>query len=497
MRTRWEPIEFSDNLGSAATGHALATSGVLNILRKGGNAADAAVAGAFLLFTLMPEACGLGGDAFALVSTPADTVAINGSGRIPAHWRGNFPSSGAGLESVPGAVAALHDLHIRHGRMPWADLVDPAIRLASDGIPMSNVLRDAVERRRGLLEKHAPLWLALITDSPSNGLVTQPALARSLHRIAIHGARDFYEGHLAEGIIRGVRAGGSTLESGDLACHESVIGLPVRVQIGDALIETSPPISQACLIPFALSALPDQSTSGLRRTHLLTEAVEEAFQWRPLLSSPEAIADLPWGWTAPGAPARRRGGAHGTSQTTSLIVSDDEGTTVTALLSVFHEFGSGFFLPELGFFLNDRLLGIPDSRHPLATSRPVHTLSPVFVRQPTGRMGIATPGADAQVQVLAQVLDSVLHGDLQLDEALAQPRWRLQESELIVESDADPALTRLLASMGHDIVTVKAKHHSMGAVTAAGHRTLKAPVLHEQTFSFADGRRDNSAASIN
>lgn len=497
MRTQREPSESSNTLGSAATGHALATSGVLSILRKGGNAADAAVAGAFLLFTLMPEACGLGGDAFALVSTPADTVAINGSGRIPAHWRGDFPPSGAGLESVPGAVAALHDLHIRHGRLPWADLVDPAIRLASEGIPISNVLRDAIERRRGLLEKHATSWLALISDSQSNGLIKQPALARALHRIAIHGARDFYEGRLADGIIRGARAGGSTLASGDLACHESVIDLPVRVQVGDALIETSPPVSQACLVPFALSALPDQSTSGPRRTHMLTEAMEEAFQWRPLLSSREAIADLPWGWTAPGAPAQRRGGAHGTSHTTSLIVSDDEGTTVTALLSVFHEFGSGFFLPELGFFLNDRLLGLPDSRHPLATNRPVHTLSPVFVRQPAGRMGIATPGADAQVQVLAQILDSVLHVGLQWDQALAQPRWRLQGSELIVESDVDPALTRLLASMGHDIVTVRAKHHSMGAVTASGYRTLNAPVFNEQTFALADGRRDNNAASIN
>lgn len=479
---------------ASATGHPLATNEALRTLENGGNAADAVVAASFLLFVLMPEACGLGGDAFALLSTPSATVAINGSGKVPVAWLGNLPSSGAGLETVPGAVDALFRIHAHHGRLRWPNLLEPAINIAENGMLVSAELRAALKRRAGILNQQAGTWSLLTSHHCEGLLVRQPELADTLRRIAAGGAEDFYRGSLAQSLVRAAQRAGSHMATTDLASHSTMVADPVRVHVGDAVIEAQPPVSQAVIVPFALSTTADESAQPPERTHLLIEAMEEGFQWRPTLTSPEAVEVLPWTWRPSGGPARRRGGARGTSHTTSVVVSDDEGTTITALLSVFHEFGSGFLVPGLGFFLNDRMSSLADSLRPLVLDRPVHTLSPVFVRTPEDRFGIATPGADAQVQVLTQVLDGRLNEGLDWNAALARPRWRLQGPHLVVEDNLDPLLRTYLVSQGHDLVTVSPQDRSMGAITLAGHRLVKDSITQWAAFAHADRRRGSNSA---
>lgn len=485
--------------GAVASGHPDATRIGLEVLESGGSAADAAVAAAFALFTLMPEACGLGGDAFALVATPGETRAYNGSGDAPAEWLDSPRATGAATATVPGAVAALSDMHARHGRRDWEHLLAPSIELAVEGMTVSPTLRRALEQRSDVLDVTATEW-PVRRAAESAGTVAQPELATVLTSIATEGPAVFYDGWIAEELVASARFGGAALAREDLARHTTHVREAVSVALGEWTIEVQPPVSQAVLIPFALNALRHAEEAGrssdgdVPREHLLAEALEEGFIWRPLLHDPSAVKRLPWGWTPPAQSARRLLGARGTAHTTSVCTADSAGMVVTLLVSVFHEFGSGYLVPRLGLFLNDRMLGFRDTHNPRA-ARPVHTLSPALARTSTSCVGLATPGADAQVQVLTQVMDAAIHGDLDWRSALSLPRWRLDNQRLLVEEDTSPAVAERLRAWGHDVRPVPIRDHAMGAVTIAGW-TRPTPQSELSCFSFADGRRGNSASQI-
>ena len=483
--------------GAVASGHPDATRIGLEVLESGGSAADAAVAAAFALFTLMPEACGMGGDAFALVATPGETRAYNGSGDAPAEWLDSPRVTGAATATVPGAVAALSDMHARHGRRDWEHLLAPSIELAVEGMTVSATLRRALEQRSDLLDATAREWpVRCAADSADT--VSQPELATVLTSIATEGPAVFYDGWIAEELVASASLGGGALTREDLARHVTDVRDPVSISLGAWTIEAQPPVSQAVLIPFALNALRHATEArgpggtDAPREHLVAEALEEGFSWRPLLHEQSAITRLPWDWTPPAQWARRLPGARGTGHTTSVCTVDSEGMVVTLLVSVFHEFGSGYLVPRLGLFLNDRALGFRDTQDPRA-ARPVHTLSPALAWTSTSCVGLATPGADAQVQVLTQVLDAVIHGGLDWESALSMPRWRLDNQRLLVEEDMSPAVAQRLRAWGHDVRSVPIRDHAMGAVTIAGW-TRPTSQSDLSCFSFADGRRGNSAS---
>jgi gamma-glutamyltranspeptidase/glutathione hydrolase len=429
-----------------------------------------------------------------LVSTQESTIAFNGSGRVPRNWQGDVPTEGAALASVPGAVAALADMHSRFGNLTWAELLLPAISLARNGISVSPTLSQALSGNRGDLLQRAPDWILTRWVEVQTPIVTQPQLAETLATLATSGARSFYEGDIAHALIEAARNDGSLLEIDDLSEHETPIQPPHVTTIGDWVIESQPPVSQAALVAFALSAVEGNEKLDVPRAHLLTEALEEGFQWRPSLTEIEAVSRLPWGWKSPGERARKRGGAHGTSHTTSVSTSDGNGMVVSLLTSVFHNFGSKFLIPELGFFLNNRMLALNASSHVSPAMRPVHTLSPLIVHHGEDRVGIATPGADAQVQVLSQILNYVILEGVNWSEALQKPRWRLQERALMIEEDFDAETVAQLRNLGHEITFLPSLHHSMGAVTLAGYqKTGKLSTSSRHCFAMADGRRGNSA----
>jgi len=485
-------VTHAGSRGAIATGHETATRIGQEVLESGGSACDAAVAAAFSLAVLLPEACGLGGDAFALVATPGETIAVNGSGDAPADWINTSWTSGAATATVPGAVAALADMHSRFGCRDWSSLLAPSIDLAVQGMAVSPTLRRALILRSDVLDATAKDWSVRQSMHSSDGHVTQPELAAVLEQIATHGPSIFYEGWISEALVSSARQGGSLLTRKDLAEHTSDIAGPVRMDLGAWAVEVQPPVSQAALIPFALNAIRRSDKPRVPREHLMAEALEEGFAWRPLLSHPSAISSLPWDWTPPGVQARRLHGARGSSHTTSICTADADGTVVTLLISVFHEFGSGYLVPELGFFLNDRMLGFRDTRDERA-QRPVHTLSPAVVRTASSCIGLATPGADAQVQVLAQVMDGVFNQGHSWDEALARPRWRLDAGQLVIEEGTPTPLVRQMRELGHDIRLVPDHDHSMGAVTVAGwsRHTSRSP---RECFALADSRRGSSAS---
>jgi gamma-glutamyltranspeptidase/glutathione hydrolase len=458
--------------GAVACGHPLAASAGAAMLVGGGSAADAAVAAGAVLSVVLPDACGLGGDALALVrSADGREVAYNGSGAAPARLAGPIPADGAGATAVPAAIAALADLHAAHGVLAWDAVLAPATRVAHEGMPLTDNLRAAVERHRPRLELGAPTWPGLDPALTAGARLLQPQLAGLLERIAQAGPAALYEGAAAEAIAAAVALGGGALTAEDLRAHRTPVLAPVvRERLG-ARISVQPPVSQALLVLIALGALEaSDARPGVDRTHHLIEAIAGAFAYRDSIGRDDGaseLADAPV-QIDPERAAQRAGplaGAH----TTAVAAADCDGLVVSMLLSVFEQFGSSVFVESGGFFLNDRLHGFTAGANAAAPGRrPVHTLSPLVVEQGARTYALCTPGADGQVQTLSQILSAVLLEGASLPAALAAPRWRSSGDELLVEAGYDPDVLAKLTRRGHRVVELPHGVMQFGAAACAG-----------------------------
>jgi gamma-glutamyltranspeptidase / glutathione hydrolase len=425
---------------------------------------------------LMPEACGLGGDAFMLVHSPSGEVtAVNGSGAAGASVAPPLEADGAAMAAVPGAVAAVCDAHSRFGRLPLEQVLSPAVGLAGGGFPIGGGLLRMIGEERGPLERGAPGWVFLDPDLRPGSLVRQPMLAGLLQRIGRHGARAFYEGHCARALERAARAAGGSLVASDLDEHTTVVRPPLRASFRGFEVAAQPPVSQASLALMALRALERSGVAGpADRAHVLVEAIEAAFERRHELAADgaaERLLDEPLD-IDPARPAQRRGGPRGGLHTTAVAAAGADGQVVSMLVSVFDLFGCGVLVPECGFLLNDRLSGCstdPGSPNAVgAGRRPVHTLSPALVSDEARSFALCTPGADGQVQTLVQLIDAIATDGENLPRALDRPRWRSSEGRLRIESDYDVDVMTELERRGHDLVRMEPGASAFGAAVTAG-----------------------------
>jgi gamma-glutamyltranspeptidase/glutathione hydrolase len=464
-------------LGTVACGHPLAASVGVEIFRQGGGAVDAAVATAAALFVLMPQACGVGGDAFMLVRDPDGVVtAINGSGAAGAAVVPPLERTGAVLAAVPGAVAGICDAHQRFGRLPLEQVLAPAVGLAGGGFPIGGGLLLTIAQERELLDRGAGDWVFLDPDLRPGALVRQPRLAGLLQRIGRQGPQAFYDGDCAGAMERAAGAASGSLAAVDLAQHTSVVRAPVSGSFREFEVTVQPPVSQALIALRALQAL---ERSGAEtpggRAHVAIEALGAAFEDRHeiaaegaeerLLAQPIEID--------PEAPARRISEPSGGLHTTSAAAAGSDGQVVSMLVSVYDLFGCGVLVPECGFLLNDRLAGCsPDPSSPNAAApgrRPVHTLSPSLVAHGPRAAAICTPGADGQVQTLVQLIDAIATDGDSLPQALDRPRWRSSDGRLVIESDYDPDVMSELERRGHDLVPLPPGAPALGVAVAAGY----------------------------
>jgi gamma-glutamyltranspeptidase / glutathione hydrolase len=488
MSRRARPL-LRGGRGVVSCGHPLAASAGAAMLAGGGSAADAAVAAGAVLCVALPDACGLGGDVLALVrSGDGSELAYNGSGAAPAALAGEIPADGAGASAVPGAIAALAELHARHGELSWPAVLAPAVRIAREGMPLTEALLAAIERHRSRLERGAPGWPLLDPGLAAGARISQPELASLLARIAEEGPAALHEGPAAEALAAVAGAHGGMLATTDLRAHRTPILAPVvRERLG-ARMSAQPPVSQALLVLIALGALEAGAPHhGADRTHHLVEAVEGAFAYRDAIggeAGAEALADAPVE-IDPGR-AGRRGGPRSGAHTTAVAAADSDGMVVSMLLSVFAEFGSAVFVDAGGFFLNDRLHGFTTAENRAAPGRrPVHTLSPLLVVHEDRAFALCTPGADGQVQTLSQILAMVLLDGTSLPDALAAPRWRSSNGELAVEADYDPGVLAELERRGHRVTRLAPGDAHFGAAACAGIDTATAT-----TFATTDPRQE-------
>ena len=488
--------------------HHLGTAAGLGILRAGGSAVDAAIATNVALAVVVPNSCGIGGDAFWLVWDAAEgrQHALNGSGRAPAsadpvalRARGleTLPYRGPLSITVPGAVRSWGDAHARFGRLPWAQLLAPAIELAHDGFPawpgfiagVENT-RQAIAAAFGEDSGFARVYRPHGRPWRPGELVRLPALATTLATLADQGADAFYEGDLAERQARGLAMTGCRIATADLRAHRSTWAEPITTDYRGVRVTTHPPNSSGLVAlellnlleqfePPPVAAFGPAGVTDVRWIHLGIEAAKLAMTDRDAhLTDPEFAAvpvehllakshaaelaariDLGHAALPPRATSPLGGG------TVYLATVDSEGNAASLIESNYMGFGSGLVDPETGIHYQNRGSFFSlDPGHPNVLApgkRTLHTLMPGMLfrageRDPwivTGSMG-----GDAQPQIHAQVVSALVDGAVDIATAVAAPRWFVEPAEHFEpprEVRAEPrfptGIFEALAALGHPV----------------------------------------------
>jgi gamma-glutamyltranspeptidase/glutathione hydrolase len=469
----------------------LATAAGVAMLRAGGSAADAAVATAAVMAVTGPHLCGLGGDLFALVHEPArPPAALNASGRagsgadpvalrVEGHttmpFRGDIRSV-----TVPGCVDGWLALHARYGRLPWAEVLEPAEVYAATGFPASPLLAAAIPLLDGV-----PGTEELFTGPAvrSGDLIRRPGHARTLAALARQGRAGFYDGEFGEALIE---LGHGLFHPDDLATPIAEWVEPLRVGAFGHDVWTIPPNSQGYLTLLGAAIadgldLPDDPDDPVW-AHLLVEAARAAGHDRPTvlhehadvgrLLEPPAVAARRDLISPDGRAAIRLAAAPG--GTTYLCTIDGERQGVSLIQSNAAGFGSHVFLPDLGIGLQNRGVGFSlEPGHPAEYGpdrRPPHTLCPALVTRPDGslRAVLGTMGGDSQPQILLQLLVRLLRRGDSPGSAVAAPRWALRrpggtgfdtwdedEPEVALEAGCPPAWAGGLRERGHDVAELE------------------------------------------
>jgi len=493
--------------GMVGASQPLAVAAGLEILARGGNAADAAVATAAALNVTEPTSTGLGGDCFALFYDGASrqVSALNGSGRAPAAltlerlqkegFGGRLPPYHPYTVTVPGACAGWCDMVEQHGRLALETILAPAIRLAEEGFQVAPLTAYAWERGAERQLRHAAGGQELTIEgrAPRAGeIFRNPGLARTLRTIAGGGKEAFYRGKIAAAIAATVQAAGGCLAEADLAAHASTWEQPVSTTYRGLRVWECPPNGQGLaallglniLEGFDLSALPPLSAE---RLHLEIEAMRLAFadaRWYVAdpTFSPAPLAELlSKGYAAtrrrliqPGRASldRLRGSPVAGSDTVYFSVVDGEGNACSFINSNYMGFGTGIVPRGWGFSLQNRghnfslEAGHPNSLAP--RKRPYHTIIPALAtREHDGSLfaSFGVMGGFMQPQGHLQVTVALADDALDPQSALDRPRFCIDEGEaggaVALEKGISVPVMARLAEMGHPLLPVSGQGRAL------------------------------------
>lgn len=473
----------SSALGAVSAAHPLATQAALDILRDGGSATDAAIAAQAVICVVMPHAAGLGGDVLALVHQRGNLTAVNGVGRSATLAPKEWLSDGGSSVTVPGIVPGWTTLHEHFGRLALSRVLQPAINIAASGYIVDDALFTATARHRKRLVRYGGESWSLLTCKRGDRWF-QPELASFLTRIADHkpeNPSDFYLSQASALISKAVGQHGGTLGDSDFRTHRTGISEPIHTSLGDQTLWVQPPSSQGVLLAMAVKWLHENPQAVEDNAqHVLAELTDAVFVFRDQCAKGAENFDQHLDVNL--EKASNRGGARAYLHTAGVAVADGEGQVVSSLVSVFDDFGSAVFVPELGIVLNNRAAGFTGGDNAARPGAyPVHTLAPSMLTGPDGFvLGLATPGADGQIQTLLQVITRLISKSSDLAQAIAAPRWRGQNQKLLIESD-HPDIAAL-EQRGHELSVLPAGDDLFGAIVAAGYDR-------GQAFAASDWRR--------
>ncbi|HKA43719.1 MAG TPA: gamma-glutamyltransferase family protein [Burkholderiales bacterium] len=469
---------------AVATSQPLAAQAGLSMLHKGGNAVDAALAAAITLTVVEPTGNGIGSDAFAILWDGSKLHGLNASGRSPAAWtfdrfRGKtaMPTKGWDSVTVPGAVSAWVALSERFGKLPFADLFEPAIRYGADGYLVSPTIARLWARQAPDLEDvpgFAEHFMPRGRAPRAGEKFVAPALARTLKRIAESRGAAFYQGELAESIVAHSRKYGGAMTMADLAAHSVDWVEPLAQGYRGCTLHEIPPNGQGIaaqmalgiLEGFDLGALPVDSADSL---HLQLEAMKLAFADvyeyvsdaaamrvkntdlldREYLRSRSRLIDMKKAKTP-------RHGIPGSGGTVYLTAADASGMMVSYIQSNYQGLGSGIVVD--GISMQNRGYGFvlrPDHANVVAPrKRPFHTIIPAFVTQ-NGRpiMSFGVMGGSMQAQGHVQVMVRLADYSQNPQTLADAPRWRVDQGLTVnVEHGAVPEVMADLRRRGHHLL---------------------------------------------
>ena len=496
------PVVMGDK-GIVVAGHHRAAEAGAMILRAGGNAIDAAVATAATLAIAIPFMNGLGGDCFALYARSRDDItAINGSGAVPRaasveefHRRGvmTMPLRGPLTVSVPGFVAAIGEAAERFGTLPLPQLLEPAIALAEKGIPIDTAAAAFF---------NGPVYASLVSDFPMlaemfgaagrrslGERLKQPAAAATLRKLATDGWRAFYDGPLSRAWLSAAREAGVLLDHDDLAEHRTEFARPLSVRWRGRTVCAAPPNSQGIALLAMLAFLEAQPDAPPRDgsdplidpvAHLRYKT--QAFEIRDAYCADPRRVAMPSDLLAahrlaPILEGTRVETRAGGGDTSTFVLIDAEGRSVSWVQSLFEEYGSGVACPDQGIVLQNRAALERLDQNPIrglkGGYRPFHTLCPALVVGPEGELtAIATPGDHGQPQTLALVLRRHFEQGLDIQAAIEWPRLRHDSgSEVMLEDRCPSSWDLLLRAAGYSTRRVGAWSRLMGGVNAIARRS--------------------------
>ncbi|GAB1481067.1 gamma-glutamyltransferase family protein [Paracoccaceae bacterium] len=471
--------------GMCATSHPLAAKVAIDILQSGGNAADAAIAGAVLLGICEPQMTGLGGDCFVLLKPAGsnDIHALNGSGRAPAGLsaaamrdRGltAVPVHGIDAVTMPGAVDAFCRLSADWGALGLDRVLAPAIRYADEGVPVAPRVAFDWAEDAPCLQGDARRFLLLNGEVPKTGQIYRaPGQAEVLRRIAAEGRAGFYDGEVAEDMITSLRTLGGSHAADDLNATRCDWTTPVSGDFGGMELVEHPPNGQGATAILMLNILKHFDLApldpfGTARAHIEAEAAKLAYDARnrfiaesaPRLDhmlAPETAAKLaalidPKRAMAAAAPLTEA--IH--KDTVYITVVDRDLMAVSLIYSIFWGFGSGLTSARFGINFQNRGAGFSlEEGHPNEAAggkRPMHTIIPGMLRR-EGRvvMPFGVMGGAYQPNGHARFVTNLTTYGMDLQSAIDAPRSFSGPEGMKVERGYPDSVRAELAAMGHQV----------------------------------------------
>ena len=478
--------------GAVTAGHPLAAEAGLKVLQDGGNAMDAAITMAAVLAVARPHMNGIGGDTFLLYydAESGKVHALNGSGysgskasleAMKAAGHEEMPETGPASVSVPGAVGAWSAGLEKFGSLSWQQALDPAVKLAREGLPVSERLSKDIAGSEEKLRRDDEAARVYLPDGspPAPGSVLrQENLAATLAKIQAEGPEAFYTGEVAEKIVSHLELLGGFLTVEDFAAYRPEWVEPISTDYHGLTVYAEPPNTQGVQLLMMLRMLSHIDVPALGHNtadyfHALSEAIRVAALERDAnVADPrfmkvtvEEMLDPdqmmvygkmidPQG-EAPPIESNPQDDNH--PNTVVLMVVDKDGNAVSLIQSLFHSFGSGIVVPEVGVVLHNRgSLFRLDPEHPSALAprkRPYHTLCPAMILK-DGKpwMVYGTPGGDGQTHTLTQLLHNVLFFGMSPQEAIDAPRLRrYPRNRLSIEDRVLESVTAELEARGYTV----------------------------------------------
>ncbi|MBZ5600783.1 MAG: gamma-glutamyltransferase family protein [Acidobacteriia bacterium] len=452
--------------GVIATSQTLASQAGAQTLARGGSCIDAAIAANAVLSVVEPMMCGLGGDLFAIYrdAKTGELTGINASGYAPKALtleKLNYAVPAAGIHSatVPGGVDGWAKLHARFGKLPWADLFQPAIYYAERGFPLTELIQYDWEHEQAKL--YEGLFLRNGHAPHVGEIFRNPELASAYRILAREGRSALYEGELARAILQTSERLGGTMSAEDLREFEAEWIEPISTVYRDWRIYQIPPNGQGIGTLEMLNIMenfdfPSMDPLSADAYHLKIEAQKLAFADQRRYIADPRFADVPVAKMLSKEYAKEHAATIG--HTIYLAAADREGNTVSFIQSISDLWGSGVIVDGFGFHLHNRGSAFAaDPKHPNALEprkRPYHTIIPGFMQRDSYHIAFGIMRGLNQAQAHAQFVSNVVDHGMNIQAALEAPRFTkmtLGGSDVRIEGRVPAPMIAELRRRGHEV----------------------------------------------